>query len=451
MQEPQVVEPPAAAAPIPVAAQQAEQPVQEQAPEQEPLQQPAPKPEIRRDTAKRVHTVKWPPEVPLNPLYTFDTLIASTNRFAHAAANSVVESPGAMYNPLVLFGPSGSGKTHFLTAIAYGLSNQMGQENIYFADGVRFSRGIHRLVKMGRTNEVEDLITNTKALFIDDVHLMAITPENKDLISKWLNTFIASGRQIVLSSAYAPKNLAKLEETLKFQLNSGWMVELKHPTRNGYNDILHKMFDVNAITFSEEEVVRFFTRDQMPLSGILRRIHEMKKMEKLMSARDRAPTHLEILNTITGADEVITDPMLTSTDLEKAKAFLPPKDGVWGKWAFFAPKGDMALAQWMAYSTAERAKSLGLEGGFELQLIQEYETSSLIASAFHIGDACDGVDLQGAVILLPQPTTADKAARDEFSDILTHTLETMLIPCAMIEQEKLKSPASYARTLMDII
>ena len=406
---------------------------------------------VKHETTKRLRAVKWPPEVPLKPVYTFETLVASANRFAHAAANSVVESPGAMYNPLVLFGPPGSGKTHFLTAIAYGLANQFGQENIYFADGVRFSRGIHRLVKLGREKEVEDLITNTKALFVDDVHLMTITPENKEYISKWLNSSIAAGRQVVLSSAYAPKNLAKLEETLKFQFNSGWMVELKHPTRNGYNDILHKMFEVNTITLSEEELLRFFTRDQMPLSTILRRINEMKKMEKLMSARDLVPTHTEILNTITGTDEVITDPMLTRTDIDKAAAFAPAPGGVWGKWAFLCPAGDLPYAQWMAYSTAERARVMGLDGSFEIGLKQEYDTSALIASAFRLGDICESLDLQGAVLLLPSPSAVDKAVREEFADIITHTLETMLIPCSVIEQEKLKSPAAYARILMDIV
>ena len=40
----------------------------------------------------------------LNPKYTFDTfVVGSNNKFAHAASLAVAESPGEIYNPLILF------------------------------------------------------------------------------------------------------------------------------------------------------------------------------------------------------------------------------------------------------------------------------------------------------------------------------------------------------------
>ena len=57
-------------------------------------------------------------EANLNPKYTFDSfVVASFNEIAYAAALTVAQNPGTVYNPLFLYGGVGLGKTRLLQAI----------------------------------------------------------------------------------------------------------------------------------------------------------------------------------------------------------------------------------------------------------------------------------------------------------------------------------------------
>ena len=68
----------------------------------------------------------------LESKYSFDNfIVGNTNKFAQAAALSVAENPGKMYNPLFIYGNSGLGKTHLMHAIGNYIVENSNKRVIY--------------------------------------------------------------------------------------------------------------------------------------------------------------------------------------------------------------------------------------------------------------------------------------------------------------------------------
>lgn len=390
----------------------------------------------------------WSLEMPVNPLYTFDTLVVGANRFAHAAANSVVENPGGMYNPLVIFGPAGSGKTHFINAVAYALLPVLGQEALFFTDGARFSRGMEQLAS-GGADELKNLAERTRAVFIDDIDLMSVSDANRVSAAQWLDSAVKGGKQIVVASSLPPEQLVALEENLGFKFDTGWSAELKCPSGKFYGAIVSKMMESSGIALSDESVFRLFGKSQMPLDAVRRIIADALKLEKLSAAAggaavQRADAFDMLLAADGGGDKSLPD----VPELQRA-ADSDFSGREWGRWAFLCQTGDLRYVRWAALSLTERAREMKLEGGFEITLAREYDYARMADAAYDLAEACRGARVKSAVILLP--ADGKKAARDEFARLVRHILEAAGTFCATLEMEQLKSPSAYSRILLDLI
>ncbi len=395
----------------------------------------------------------WPLEVPLVPTYTLETMVMSVNRFAHATAISVIENPGKLYNPLVLHGATGTGKTHFLNAMAYAFSKKYGQENIFMTNGVRLSRGIQRYVMEGNIEKFEKFMDTVKVLLIDDIHLLAINEQNRVHISNLLNSFLRDQKQIVITSKYPPESLEKLEELIKFKLDSGWISELKPASGTTHLKIVKKMLLDNGVDLNDTQISEFFGGPHMTLGTVTRSIRRLKVLENLifphLPEQDRS--HARIFEKLLATGGEDTSSEVLTHDPESITSISTTGNGEWGRIGFFYPQNSSHMMNWMVYALQQRANELGIEGGFEIAVRSSYATENIISSAFKIANLCDNKKLKGAVILGPALTVCDPSVRENFYDILTHMLEIMLIRCGIINFEDAKSPSTYVKVLSELL
>ncbi|MDR0292495.1 MAG: ATP-binding protein [Elusimicrobium sp.] len=392
----------------------------------------------------------WPLEIPLVPTFTFESMVIGANRFAHATAISVIDNPGHLYNPLVLHGGTGTGKTHFLNAIGYALSKKFGQQSIFMTNGVRFSRGIQRYVVEGKMDQFEQFISKVQAVLIDDIHLTAVNEQNRDYISKYLGDFVKQNKQIVITSKYPPESLQKLAELINFKLDAGWISELKTATGENHKRIVKKMLADNDIILTEQEVEKFFK--DMSLSAISRTIKRAKVLANVLdSAGAPAATFQQLFEKMLAVSGEDVESAVSVKEFSQVTQVPNFGRGEWGKIGFFYPQDNSNLMKWMAYCTGERARELGIKGGFEFALKSSYNPANIISSAFKIANVCDNKKLKGAVILGPSTGVCDPSVRENFYDILTHMLEIMLIRCGVINFEKIKAPSTYVKVIAELL
>ena len=199
----------------------------------------------------------------LNPKYTFENyIVGSNNRFAYAAANSVAETPGQVYNPLYIYGGVGLGKTHLMQAIGHGILENHPEMNIIYTTGEGFT---NELVSSIMNEKIENAsfrnkYRNIDVLLIDDIQFLVGKAKCQEEFFHTFNTLFESGKQIILTSEKPPKELNMLEERLKTRFEMGLAVDIQAPDYETRLAILKKKRDNERYMVDDSVLVKIATR-----------------------------------------------------------------------------------------------------------------------------------------------------------------------------------------------
>ena len=151
-----------------------------------------------------------------HPEYTFDNfVVGSGNKYAHAAALAVAESPSKAYNPLFIYGDSGLGKTHLMHAIAIYLSEHRPELNVLYVSSEMFTNELIKALGENKQREFKNKYRRVDVLLIDDIQFLENKETTQEEFFHTFNDLYDLNKQIVITSDRPPNELTTLEERLR--------------------------------------------------------------------------------------------------------------------------------------------------------------------------------------------------------------------------------------------
>jgi len=212
------------------------------------------------------HNIKTPYAIPglkrmqidpqLNGNYIFENFVeGDCNRVARSAGIHVAQKPGATsFNPLVVYGGVGWGKTHLVQAIGNEVRRQHPNKSVLYVSAEKF---INQFIDHSKNNEVNDFIHFYQlidVLIMDDIHLFVSAPKSQDVFFAIFNHLHQSGKQIVLTSDTAPRDLEGLQERLLSRFRWGLNADIQAPDFETRQAILQVKMRQEGLEIPEDVV-----------------------------------------------------------------------------------------------------------------------------------------------------------------------------------------------------
>lgn len=183
----------------------------------------------------------------LNQKYTFENfIVGNSNKFAQAAALSVAENPGKMYNPLFIYGNSGLGKTHLMHAIGNYIVDNTNKRVLYVTSDqfIQDFIGINKKDNNGTNFNYVDFFKNkyrnVDVLIIDDIQFLGGATQTQQEFFHTFNTLYSDSKQIIISSDRSPDDLKLLEDRLRTRFCWGLTVNIFPPDFNLRMEIIRR-------------------------------------------------------------------------------------------------------------------------------------------------------------------------------------------------------------------
>ncbi len=189
----------------------------------------------------------------LNPKYTFESfVVGSSNNFAHAAAQAVADEPGKAYNPLFIYGGVGLGKTHLMHAIGHRILDNDPNAKIIYITSETFTNDLIQSIQENSRVQFRNKYRTADVLIIDDIQFLVSKDRTQEEFFNTFNALHSFGKQIIISSDKAPKDLINLEARLVSRFEGGLVADIQPPDLETRVAILKRKAQSENVEISED-------------------------------------------------------------------------------------------------------------------------------------------------------------------------------------------------------
>ncbi|GAA3939046.1 chromosomal replication initiator protein [Pseudoclavibacter caeni] len=246
----------------------------------------------------------------LNPKYTFDSfVIGASNRFAHAAAFAVAETPAKAYNPLFIYGESGLGKTHLLHAIGHYAISLFPGIRVLYVSSEEFTNDFINSIQRNEAAEFQSRYRDIDILLIDDIQFLQGKDSTQEAFFHTFNNLHDHNKQLVITSDLPPKQLTGFQERMTSRFEWGLTTDVQAPDLETRIAILRRKAENEQMDVPDEILELIASRvssNIRELEGTLLRVIAYASIEQ--KPIDFALAQTALKDMITLADDNHVDP-----------------------------------------------------------------------------------------------------------------------------------------------
>jgi chromosomal replication initiator protein len=208
-------------------------------------------------------------------------VVGPSNRLAHAAAVSIVQTVGRAFKLLVLHGGCGLGKTHLLHGVCNGLLRAHPTVEWKYVSGEEFTNEYIAAVRSGPIDAFRARYRRVDVLVVDDLHFLANKKATQDEFLHTFNAIDAAGKAVVVTSDRHPRSIATLSDPLMNRLIAGMVIQIDPPDAATRLEILRRRAATLGLAVPDavlEYIAERITRNVRELEGALYTLNALAQL-----------------------------------------------------------------------------------------------------------------------------------------------------------------------------